>query len=91
MQCIHPAAGCIAGRQNVLDSWKLVLGSGRMKITLEDVRVFATEHTGFVTCIEVVDAGDSTGRIMATNVFEKQDDGKWKIVHHHGSPLPRII
>jgi len=44
---------------------------------------------GFVTCIERMDAGDSHGRVMATNVFEKQGRD-WKIIHHHGSPLPRL-
>lgn len=41
----------------------------------------------YVTCIEIVQAGGSKGRILATNVFEKQD-GVWKIVHHHGSVPP---
>ena len=86
MQCVHPGAACIAGRSSVLASWKIILSSGRMKITTEDVRIFATESEGFVTCVEVMDAGDSRGRIVATNVFEKQG-GKWKIVHHHGSRL----
>lgn len=27
--------------------------------------------------------------IAATNVFEKQD-GKWKLVHHHGSPAAKV-
>lgn len=90
VQCIHPAAGCIAGRASVLESWKLILGTGRMSISLEDVRVYAEENFGFVTCVEIVDAGDTKGRIAATNVFEKQN-GKWKIVHHHGSAVPRII
>jgi ketosteroid isomerase-like protein len=90
VQCIHPAAGCIAGRDDVLQSWRLVLGGGRLRITLEDVRIFATESYGYVTCVEVVEAGDSRGRVAATNVFEKQQ-GKWKIVHHHGSPLPGIL
>lgn len=41
----------------------------------------------FVTCLEVVRAGGTTGRILATNVFERQD-GTWKIVLHHGSIPP---
>lgn len=89
VQCIHPAAGCIAGRDSVLQSWKLVLSTGRMSIQLEDVRIFANETNGYVTCVEVIEADDSQGRIAATNIFEKQD-GKWKIVHHHGSPLRSI-
>lgn len=42
--------------------------------------------TAYVTCLELMDAADSRGRILATNIFEKQE-GKWKLVHHHGSPL----
>jgi translation initiation factor 2A len=32
------------------------------RITVEDVRVFASDSSGFVTCTEVVDADDSEGR-----------------------------
>lgn len=91
VQCIHPAAGCIAGRDTVLESWKLVLGGSRLKITLEDVRIYANETDGYVTCVEIVEADDSKGRIAATNIFEKQKGGKWKIIHHHASPLPSIV
>lgn len=90
VQCIHPAAECIAGRQDVLASWKLILNSsGRLRIALEDVRIYASDTEGFVTAVEVVDAEDSQGRIVATNIFEKQN-GVWKIVHHHGGPVARL-
>ncbi|GFH05787.1 UVR domain-containing protein [Haematococcus lacustris] len=56
-------------------------------ITLEDVRIYADEAHAFVTCVEVINADDSQGRITATNIFEKQD-GKWKITLHHGSEAP---
>jgi len=90
IQCVHPGSACIAGRTSVLESWKLVLGTGRMSISTQDVRIFATESEGFVTCVEVLDAGDSQGKVVATNVFEKQG-GKWKIVHHHGSRLSGLF
>jgi translation initiation factor 2A len=59
-------------------------------VTDHDLRVrhVAGEDMGYVTCVEVIDADDSFGRICATNVFEKQD-GKWVIVMHHGSVAPR--
>ena len=41
----------------------------------------------FVTCVEVVESGEVTGRVLATNVFERQG-GAWKLVHHHASPAP---
>ena len=40
-----------------------------------------------MTCVEVVDTGEGKGRVMATNVFERQG-GAWKLVLHHGSPAP---
>ena len=44
VQCIHPGAACIAGREAVLEGWRLVLGSGRLRIKLQDVRVYAGER-----------------------------------------------
>ncbi|GBG00627.1 hypothetical protein Rsub_13381 [Raphidocelis subcapitata] len=91
VQTIHPGAGVIAGREQVMESWRAVLKGVRpraFRIAIEDVRVWASDASGVVTCTEVVDADDSQGRTIATNVFEKQG-GKWVITHHHGSPLMR--
>ncbi|CAK0783492.1 hypothetical protein CVIRNUC_006691 [Coccomyxa viridis] len=90
VQCIHPAAGCIAGRENVLESWQLVLRGQPMDINVEDVRVYARDGAAFVTCTEVMEAGNSRGRTIATNVFEKQE-GRWVLVHHHGGPAPIFV
>ncbi len=35
-----------------------------MSISLEDVRIFVSDSMAFVTCIEVMDAGDSRGRCV---------------------------
>lgn len=86
---IHPGAGVISGREHVMESWRATLRGVRpnaFRITVNDVRVFASESHGWVTCTEVVEADDSRGRTVATNIFEKQD-GRWVITHHHGSPL----
>ena len=50
-----------------MESWKSILSNIRpraFKIDLEDVRVDATETTGFVTCVEIMDADDSKGRCV---------------------------
>lgn len=86
VQCIHPGSECIAGRDAVLKSWEIILAAASFSITLEDVRIYAGETDGWVTCVEVVTSPGSRGRVQATNVFEKQG-GVWKIVHHHGSPI----
>ena len=65
VQVIHPGCNCIAGRDAVMESWRTILAGVRpraFRIELEDVRVYATDAHGYVTCVEVVDADDSAGR-----------------------------
>lgn len=94
VQCIHPGSGCIAGRDAVLESWRLIFASapGGLAIDLADVRVHAPPGSAlaFVTCVERVDAGDTGGRVLATNVFERQEGGRYRLILHHGSPAPPI-
>ena len=49
----------------VMESWRAILGHVRpraFKISLEDVRVFASGEAGFVTCMEIIDNDDNDGR-----------------------------
>lgn len=92
IQVVHPGTNVIAGRELVMESWRKVLKNVRpraFKIELEDVRVYASEDSAYVTCVELVDADDSQGRIVATNIFMKQD-GRWVLTLHHGSPAPAL-
>uniref|UniRef100_A0A1D2A882 F-box protein SKIP8 n=1 Tax=Auxenochlorella protothecoides TaxID=3075 RepID=A0A1D2A882_AUXPR len=84
VQVIHPVAGCIAGRDQVLSSWQLILEGGALDITIHNVRAAATDTIGWVTCLEATKAGSRTGRVLATNIFQREGSG-WKLVHHHGS------
>ena len=60
---------------------------GGYQIDVEEVKVHTVgSKSAFVTCVEYVDSGPTTGKIVATNIFEKQNN-EWKIVHHHGSPV----
>jgi hypothetical protein len=57
--------GSFAGLLQVMDSWRAILSRVRpraFKIKLEEVRVYANESSGFVTCVEVVDSDDREGR-----------------------------
>lgn len=88
VQCIHPLNGCIAGYDSVMESWEAIFTTitpGNFTIHLEDVCVHVADRMAYVTCTEVVHSGRDTGRIQATNIFERYLD-KWTIVHHHGSP-----
>ena len=85
VRVIHPGAGCIIGRDQVLASWDHVFQVGGYQIELADVSLHFLQDVAFVTCVELVDSGATVGKVVATNVFERQE-GEWRIVHHHGSP-----
>lgn len=42
----------------------MVLRGAPMTISVEDVRIFVSDSMAYVTCIEVMDAGDSRGRCV---------------------------
>ena len=48
----------------VMESWGMILREAPMSISLEDVRVYAGDTVAYVTCVEVMDAGDSRGRCV---------------------------
>mmetsp|Transcript_21984 Transcript_21984/g.54432 ORF Transcript_21984/g.54432 Transcript_21984/m.54432 type:complete len:103 (-) Transcript_21984:118-426(-) len=91
VQCLHPGSACISGSEQVLSSWEIVFGSlpkGQgLDIRVEQMRVHASGAWGFVTCIERVGADTTSGRLAATNVFERLADGEWRIIHHHAHSI----
>ena len=94
VQCIHPGTGCIAGREDVLNSWRHIFapaaaGAPGLQIDVTDVRVRISDSMAFVTCTERVDAAETGGKLAATNIFEYDSDNKcWRMVMHHASPCP---
>ena len=68
--CAQPrrAAGGATPRKDcclqVLSSWRMVL-RGEFSIHLEDLRIYATDRDAFVTCVEVINAEGSVGRLAS--------------------------
>jgi ketosteroid isomerase-like protein len=82
--CIHPGWAPLVGRDNVVESWRAILGSpGSPEIAVTDAHVVMVSDAAFVTCIEHLPAGT----VAATNVFVNER-GEWRMVHHHGGPMP---
>jgi hypothetical protein len=46
----------------VMESWRLILRGPGMSIEVQDVCVYAADALAYVTCVEVMEAGDSRGR-----------------------------
>lgn len=92
VKCVHPGWDLLEGWENVRHSWEAIFANtDYMRFVITNVAVHLYGPVAWVTCVEnLSDVFGSTQltRILATNVYEKQDDA-WYIVHHHASPVMR--
>lgn len=89
--CVHPGWPLLAGWGPVMESWQRIFaGTLAMRFELGGVDVHVGESVAWVVCVENIESrerdGKTSGCVQATNVFERRD-GRWFIVHHHGSPI----
>ena len=92
--CIHPGGELLQGKTAIMQSWAEILG-GAEKPAIKirpiqqlqglDLAVHLTEES-------IRPRGRGTGsatRVLATNVYRREQDG-WRLVEHHASlPLVR--
>ncbi|MBX2990591.1 MAG: nuclear transport factor 2 family protein [Bacteroidetes bacterium] len=91
VKCIHPGWHLLEGWPAIRESWERIFrANANMKISLRNISAEIRGTLGIVTLIEEISYTTPnsirTGSIMATNIFERVDDG-WKMIHHHGSPM----
>jgi len=81
--CVHPNWNVLSGRQQVMASWQAILGNpDQPRVQSGAERVTLLGDVAYVTCLELV-AGSP---LAATNLFMRED-GAWRLVHHHSSPV----
>jgi ketosteroid isomerase-like protein len=81
--CIHPGWNLLLGREAVIESWRRILTNpGQMRIFTGGETVVFVGEVALVLCRELV--GGSP--LAATNVFV-QENGAWKLLHHHSGPV----
>jgi ketosteroid isomerase-like protein len=83
--CAHPGMEVIAGRDEVMRSWRGILGHAdapRLAHTRAVVHLLG--DAAYVTCVE--GAVGEPPALVATNVFVREDGG-WRMVHHQAAPL----
>jgi ketosteroid isomerase-like protein len=86
--CIHPGWPIAEGWAAVRETWAVIFeNTDHMKFRLTDEKIEIVGDLAWVVCIEHVRSGDSGGLVLATNILRRGESG-WKIVHHHGSPVP---
>ena len=81
--CVHPGWAAVAGRANVLTTWDAIMANpDQPRILVGAAEAFVTGESAWVLCRELVGGAP----LAATNLFTRQD-GRWRLVHHHSSPV----
>ncbi|MBL4615321.1 MAG: nuclear transport factor 2 family protein [Magnetovibrio sp.] len=84
VSCIHPGGPILLGRDNVIESWQMILGNSQTEgIMSHDATAMLNQDSGWVTCLERI--GDNV--LTATNIF-RRDNGVWKMTHHQSGLCP---
>ena len=82
--CIHPGWSPIAGREQVMASWRGILSNPQSpQVACRRPQAFMQGESAFVICFEEVDGSF----LIATNYFAREA-GVWKMTHHQAGPVP---
>ena len=93
--CIHPGWEMFVGWIAIRESWMTIFANTeniKFTITNSKTRIYQ-EVIAVITCLENIEMFRNEEKIqsagvVATNIFEyNNNQKKWLIVHHHGSPL----
>jgi len=87
--CIHPGAPRLEGQAEIRESWRQIFtASGELSFTLSDVR-YTQDSLLAIHLLreEIAIAGETTGAMLTTNVYQFID-GSWRMTLHHASPDP---
>jgi ketosteroid isomerase-like protein len=80
--CLHPGWGLLAGRDEVVESWKRILSNENAPaVTCRKPEVFLHGEMAMVVCYEEIE-----GQFLAaTNLF-RREGRQWRLVHHQAGP-----
>ena len=83
--CIHPGWAALHGREEVMASFRSILGGGSgasVRCTRPSATVLG--ESAYVVCGESIQGAE----LVATNLFVREG-GAWKLVHHQAGPIHR--
>jgi ketosteroid isomerase-like protein len=81
--CIHPGWDALRGREEVVESWRRILGGDPPAISATASSAHVAGDVAWVVCHERIPGG---GPLVATNVFVREG-GAWRLCHHQAGPL----
>ena len=92
VQCLHPGWPIVRGWEEVLQSWaEIFRATSQLSISVTRPVARVLGDAAWVSCLEQVTTaleGDFvSARVETTNIFARRQ-GRWKVVHHHTTPLP---
>lgn len=92
VRCIHPGWEPLSGWDEVVGSWEQIFGGlETLRFELADVTVRVGGGLAWVELCEKLEAAHEGGvarsQVLATNIFEMGSDGRWRMIHHHASPV----
>ena len=91
--CTHPGWPTLRGWGSVSGSWfALFQGPQHLQFVLTQEHVEVAGDTAWVTVDENLLGDQGGATVAAVNVFTRDpDDGGWRMVVHHGSPVSRTV
>ncbi len=88
VSCAHPGRPALRGWDDVLASWESIFSyGGNPQIIATEERVVLRGPVGWVTLTENMISDGHTGAATAVNIFEYDDDQKWRLLAHHAGPV----
>ena len=92
VRCIHPGWEPLFGWNEVVGSWAQIFdGLEDLRFELADVSVRVGGNLAWVELSEMLEAmhkgQPARSQVLSTNLFERQADGRWRMIHHHASPV----
>lgn len=86
--CIHPGSSPLAEREQVMASWRDILGHERCPVLEYQVdRIVDYNEISLLTCYEW-NTHQPNAALLATNGFARED-GIYRMILHHAGPVPR--
>ena len=87
VSCTHPGWARLHGWGSVSASWYALFGGQeQLQFILTGERVEVVGDVAWVSVDENILGGGSGSTVAAVNLFVR-DDGRWRMVAHHGSPV----
>ena len=92
VRCIHPGSEPLYGWEEVIGSWaQIFAGMETLRFQVTDVSVRVGGDLAWVELCEsleaIHDGRTARSQVLATNLFERGADRRWRLVHHHASPV----